>query len=147
MVTKVGMQEDFTTALKELIELDYDAIEAYEAAINRLKNENYKSVLNEFKRDHQRHIQELSDFLNDKNETFPTGPSSKSILTQGKVVLANLMGDNLILRAMRSNEIDTNTAYGRINNYENIPEELKESLKKGLQDEKRHLAWIEKTLG
>ena len=147
MVTKVGLQKDFIKALKDLIELDYDAVEAYEAAINRIENEEYKNSLKKFKGDHERHIQELSEFLKENKETPPTGPSAKSLLTQGKVVLANLMGDTAILRAMRSNEIDTNTAYERINNYEEISEEIRGPLKKGLQDEKRHLAWIETQLG
>lgn len=42
MVTLVGMQDDFGTTLKDLVELEYDAVEAYEAAINRLDNKEYK---------------------------------------------------------------------------------------------------------
>ena len=63
MVTIVGMQGDFASALKDLVELDYDAVEAYEAAINRLDDEEYKDVLKTFKEDHERHISELSDVL------------------------------------------------------------------------------------
>lgn len=44
MATLVGTQKNFADALKALIELDYDAIEAYKAAIDRLENENYKNV-------------------------------------------------------------------------------------------------------
>lgn len=146
MTTMVGLQTNFMSALKQLIELDYDAIEAYDAAINRLESENYKSVLKGFKADHQRHINEISKFLEDRQEVPPSGPTLKRVLTQGKVVLANLIGDKTILRAMRSNEIDTNTAYGRITNYEDTPSEIQEILKRGLLDEKRHLAWIEQTL-
>jgi hypothetical protein len=40
MVTRVGMQTEFIEAVKELIELDYDAIGAYEAAIIRLERQN-----------------------------------------------------------------------------------------------------------
>ena len=58
----------------------------------------------------------------------------------------NLMGDLTILRAMRTNEIDTTTAYGRINNYEDIPKEIRGILKQGLEDERRHLVWLEETL-
>ena len=43
MATLVGTQTKFVDALKELAELDHDAIEAYEAAINRLENEFYKT--------------------------------------------------------------------------------------------------------
>lgn len=146
MVTTVGLQMDFMSALKKLVELDYDAIEAYDAAINRLDNPEYKEVFTVFKQDHQRHIDSISEFLRQCHIPPPTGPSAKSILTQGKVVLANLVSDNTILRAMRSNEIDTNTAYGRINNYDSIPEEIQGTLKRGLMDEKKHLAWIEAVL-
>ncbi|KJV81801.1 hypothetical protein RHORCCE3_0998 [Rickettsia hoogstraalii str. RCCE3] len=36
MTTLVGIQNNFADAIKELIELDYDAIEAYKTAINRI---------------------------------------------------------------------------------------------------------------
>lgn len=146
MVTTVGLETDFITAIKDLIELDYDAIAAYEAAIERMDNETYKNKLNSFKQDHEKHIEGLSAFLQDKGKDGPTGPSVKSYLTQGKVVLANLIGDRTILIAMRSNEIDTNTAYERINNYEDMPQEIRETLKQGLEDERRHLAWLEEIL-
>lgn len=146
MVTTVGLQADFISALKGIIELDYDAIEAYEAAITRFENDSYRTVFKEFMNDHQRHVEEISQYLAKHNETPPTSPSSKSILTKGKVILANLIGDRSILYAMRDNEIDTNTAYRRLNNYEAIPEEIKVVLQKGLQDEKRHFAWIEEQL-
>ena len=37
----------------------------------------------------------------------------KAILTQGKVVLADMFGDSAILKAMKTNEDDTVTAYDR----------------------------------
>jgi ferritin-like metal-binding protein YciE len=137
---------DFKHNLKKLIELDYDAMEAYEVAISRLENPGYKSMFEEFKLDHQRHISEISKVLKLYNDTPPKGPSIKGLLTQGKVVLANLIGDRAILHAMRSNEIDLNVAYTRINNYEEAPETIKRTLKQGLQDERCHLTWIDEKL-
>ncbi|MBL0942527.1 MAG: DUF2383 domain-containing protein, partial [Alphaproteobacteria bacterium] len=75
MVTLVGTQEDFEVALKELLELDYDAVEAYEAAINRLENQEYKTQLNTFKNDHERHIKEISALLKKHNIAPTKGPS------------------------------------------------------------------------
>ena len=146
MTTRVGLEPDFMTAIKNLIELDYDAIAAYDAAIDRLDKEGFRKAFRDFRKDHEKHIEGLSAFLKSKEEVPPTGPSAKSYLTQGKVILANLMGDLTILKAMRTNEIDTTTAYGRINNYEDIPKEIRGILKQGLEDEKRHLAWLEETL-
>lgn len=147
MVTLVGTQTNFIDAIKELVELDYEAVEAYEAAVNRLEDEDYKHQLQEFKNDHHSHIFELSEALNKNNHTPPTGPSAKQFLTQGKVVLANLFGDKAILRAMRSNEVDTNTAYERIVTHKDIHPDFEAIVQKGLADEKRHKAWLEKTIG
>ena len=38
MVTMVGKQKSFIEAVKELVELDYDILGAYEAAIDKLEN-------------------------------------------------------------------------------------------------------------
>src|SRR5690606_437297 len=99
--------------LQDLIELDYDAIEAYEEAIKRLDNGGYKQKLEKFKADHERHTQNLAAPLRSMGEDVPTGPSAKRFLTRGKVVLADMAGDFAILKAMKSNEDDTNTAYER----------------------------------
>lgn len=145
MVTLVGTQTDFAEAIKELIELDFDAVEAYEAAIHRLDNQDYKDKLADFKKDHQRHTQELTQLLEKRNiSDIPTGPSAvKQWLTKGKVVLANIVGDAAVLAAMSSNEVDTNTAYERMNTREDVWEEAKSTLKRGLEDEKRHKTWLE----
>lgn len=143
MTTLVGKQHDFADALYELCELDYDSIEAYEAAINRLDSENLKAQLIEFKNDHQHHVDEISVLLSKHQAKVPQGPSNKQLLTQGKVVFANLFGDKAILKAMHSNEIDTNTAYERIVSHPGIWLDALEILLKGLQDEKRHKQWLE----
>lgn len=147
MVTFVGNQENFADALKELTELDYAAVEAYEAAIERLENPQYKKKLQEFKMDHERHIKELSDLLEKSNHEAPQGsPLGKELLTKGKVILANLAGDKAILNAMKSNEIDTNTAYERMNDRQDKWSDAKDILSRGLQDERTHKEWLEKTI-
>lgn len=146
MTTLVGTQNNFIDAIKELIELDYDAIEAYEAAINRISDEDYKGQLQIFKADHERHVKELNHLLSKHKEKEVTGPSSKQWLTKGKVVLANLVGDKAVLRAMHTNEEDTNTAYKRLNEHNNKWHDAEEILKQGLLDEQKHKRWIETQL-
>lgn len=147
MATLVGTQANFADALRELVELDYDAIEAYEAAINRLENESYKDKLDEFKKDHERHVKELNDILLAHGEKKVEGPDAKQWLAKGKVVLANMMGDESILQAMRTNEEDTNTAYEKLNNHESKWSDASDALRRGLEDEKRHKRWIEENGG
>lgn len=146
MVTLVGIQPDFIDALQALVELDFEAAEAYEAAIKRLENNNFKQQLAEFKSDHERHIKELSTLLRQERQPYPDGPSLKKILTKGKVILANLMGDKAILKAMCSNETDTNTAYERIILHKSMRPEFSDVLQRGLNDEKKHKAWLEQMI-
>lgn len=75
MVTLVGMQDDFGGALKDLVDLEYDTVETYEAAINRLESPKYREKFTSFKEDHQRHIKEVSSLLKAHNIDPPTSAS------------------------------------------------------------------------
>jgi rubrerythrin len=147
MVTFVGNQEFFLDALKELVELEYAAVEAYQAAIDRLKSPTYREKLKNFQRDHERHIKEVSDLLEKNNQIPPEGVViGKQLLTKGKVILANMVGDDTILRAIKSNEIDTNAAYERMNDREDIWPDARDIIKRGLRDERIHKEWLEATI-
>lgn len=146
MVTMVGLDSDFRDVVKSLIELDYDAIEAYRVAAERVENQQVKTQLAQFMNDHQRHTVELSGLLSAVGEKAPTGPDMKQILTKGKVYMADLFGDRAILMAMKTNEEDTNTAYERAFNHKGITPEAREIIERGYADERRHRAWIMDTI-
>ncbi len=133
--------------LRALIHLDFDAIEAYEAAIERLDHVGYKEQLREFLADHRRHTRELGDSVITLGGTPPTQGDVKRYLTKGKVVLATIAGDRAILRAMRSNEQQTNEAYERaLNELGAATLEVRRVIERGLGDERRHRAWLEAQL-
>lgn len=142
MTTTVGTESTLESLLEDLIQLDYDAADAYQAAIDRVENSSYRTALAEFKRDHLRHITELGDILSSMGRTPPKEGDMKALLTKGKVVIAGLMGDEAILQAMRTNEADTNTAYERGVNFKDLQANIREVLQHGLADERRHCEWI-----
>jgi rubrerythrin len=146
MATTIGNEDNLDTLLRHLVELDYDAIEAYEAAVQRLDNPAYKQTLERFCQDHINHTLNLSQVLRARGETPPDGPSAKRILTKGKVILADLMGDKAILKAMLSNEVDTNTAYDRATSNMSVPPETLEVLLLNHADEQKHKRWLESAL-
>ncbi len=144
MTTFVGMQSNFLDAIANLMELEYDAIEAYEVAIEKLSNQVYKDKLSEFLEDHKMHVEKLGVALRAHHVDPPEGPSmAKQWITKGKVIIANIFSDAAIMSAMLSNEIDTNTAYERINARDDKIEDILEIIKRGLEDERRHKAWLE----
>lgn len=144
MATRIGSEDNPVEMLEHLMALDFDAIEAYQAAIDRIDDEHYRLRLSEFKADHQRHVDELGPVIRQLGGTPPSGSGAKSILTQGKVFMANLGGDEAILRAMKTNEDDTNQAYEQA--LRKSPPEAKEILQRGREDERRHWEWIVATL-
>lgn len=146
MTTFTGMQTDFIAAVKDLVYLEHDAISAYEKAIEKIESEAYKIQLSSFRTDHHRHIQELTYFLTNAGEEVPQETDFKEWLTKGKVILATLIGDHAILQAMKSNEVDMNTAYERMVARKDKPEGIEAILESGLKDEIRHHAWFSETL-
>ena len=79
MVTTVGTETTIESLLEDLVQLDYDAVDAYEAAINRLQEARFRDRLREFKGDHLRHIAELGDILVEMGRTPPKEGDMKSL--------------------------------------------------------------------
>ena len=75
----------------------------------------------------------------------PTGGDLKQFLTTGKIVIADMMGDSAILKAMKTNEDDTVTAYERASRHPEAVPESKAFFMKAHADEERHRAWMEAT--
>lgn len=146
MTTMVGKEHTLIELLQDLITLDYDAIKAYEAAIKRLDNTSYQTKLREFCEEHRRHTTNLAPFLEKLGARVPHEADAKSVLTTGKVVLANMIGDHAIIRAMKTNEDDTNTAYERAVQHKEVTPEVRTVLQSNLEDERRHRQWMIATL-
>lgn len=131
--------------LNDLIALDYDAISAYQAAIERLENPGYRDQLNVFMQDHENHIAALSQLICQEGGAPVEKGDLKKILTQGSVYIAELAGDEGILKAMQLNEVMTNHRYEE-SVEEAFPEPVHGILQNGLADERRHKEWLEETL-
>jgi uncharacterized protein (TIGR02284 family) len=142
MATMTGKEEDVVRMLKNLIELDYDAVEAYQAAIARLEDRTSREALADFMNDHLRHTRDLSEVVHQMGAVPPKGGDFKRVLTKGKVVIGNIIGDRGVLMAMKSNEDDTNTAYERVAKRTDLSPELLALVQRNLADERRHRAWI-----
>jgi uncharacterized protein (TIGR02284 family) len=147
MATLVGTQKQIGDLLHQLIELDFDAIEAYRAAIARLEDGGDRAQLATFMADHERHVRDLTSIVVGMGQKAPAHADMKQVLTKGKVMLAALVGDRAVLRAMKTNEDDTNTAYERAFRRGDLPSNVRAVVEKNLADERRHRSWLEMRLG
>lgn len=143
MATTIGTESELIHLLKNLVRLDYDAVDAYQAAIDRLDDSLNREQFSKFMADHQRHIENVGMHLKNLGELPPEKGDIKSYLTQGKVMIGGLMGDNAIIKAMKTNEEDTNKAYSMALERTDISPEIRSTLEQNLADERTHKMWIE----
>ena len=146
MATMKDTETTVVDLLNSLIELDFDAIEAYKAAVDRVEVLSDRSQLAVFLQDHQRHVVNLTVLVRQLGGEPKEHGDIKQVLTKGKVVLGGLVGDKLVLEAMKTNEDDTNKAYERALEHPGLPSQVAITLEQNLGDERRHRAWIEKRL-
>ena len=143
MATTIGTEKTIEDLVRNLVLLEHDAIAAYETTIERLDDATAKQQIGEFLQDHKRHLAELDKMSAALGMEPPREGDAKQYLTTGKVALADLMGDGAILKAMKTNEDDTVTAYERASKHDDAIPESRAVFERAHQDELRHRAWME----
>lgn len=143
MTTQADPQREVLSLLEEVIDFEYDTIEAYKLAVNHLADEALRWRVESFLEDHVRHVESLTHEIISLGGTAPEGPDAKFLITTGKVFLGLLLGDRAILGAMRANEGDTNNLYERAASQLEIPSHLRRIFLQHLADERRHRDWFE----
>lgn len=129
--------------LNELIQLDIDAIQAYDQAISNVSETNVKQQLETFKADHHRHVTELSDEVRKVGGQPPEFKrDAKGFLMQGFTAIRSATGTEGALKAMRMNEKLTNRNYAEAVK-KNFPANIQSVVERNLADEQKHLSWIE----
>jgi len=138
--------EDFTPILKDLAQLDIDAISAYNHAIDAIDETSIAVQLQDFKQEHELHVEELGHLIRRYGDTPPAySRDMKGVFIAGMTKVAGVMGTTAVLKAMRINENLTNRRY-REALEKWMPKEVRELVKKNYGDEKRHLNLIEQLL-
>ncbi|MCC6553459.1 MAG: DUF2383 domain-containing protein [Polyangiaceae bacterium] len=138
------MAKDVISELNELIKLDLGAIKAYDQAIDACDHPTIKGTLETFKKDHERHVTDLSAQVVSLGGTVETEQGLMGRLIEGFTAVAS-RGDQSALFAMRGNEELTNKRYSSALG-EALPEGVRAVVEKNFEDEKRHLEWIKDAL-
>ena len=137
--------ESVIEKLSDLVELQFNSIETYEAAIEQIENLDYRAKLTEFLGEHERHLMALSDAIIEEGGTPPENGDYKQYLTKGPVLMSGVGGDKATLRAMLLNENLSNNLYENAND-EIFPGYIQLKLKQALGDVRHHRVWIESAI-
>lgn len=99
--------------LNDLIQLEYDTMAAYRAAIDRIDSVVVRRELAQFFSDHEAHTRTLASCVERYGGRPKTGGDLKQLWTRGRVILADLAGDEAVLSALGHIEAGMHRAYER----------------------------------
>ncbi|MEX0797941.1 MAG: demethoxyubiquinone hydroxylase family protein [Bacteriovoracaceae bacterium] len=141
------MDDKIIKKLEDLHQLDFDAVKAYEEAIERIKNPTIKNKLTEYKNDHLNHLQNLEELIVSKGGEKPDRKKDiKGYLIEGMTLIRSSMGDEQALKAMRQNEEITNKKYADALKELSSEPEVSKVLNHNYEDERKHLVFIKEAL-
>lgn len=139
-------KRDIIKTLESLAQLDMDAWHAYGQAIEKSEDIGVRHKLEKFRADHERHISELSEAIRKLGVEPPNfSRDFKGFLIEGWTVLRSVTGVQGVLAAMQTNEKLTNRKYAEAVKLD-LPSDLKTLVAANYQDEKEHLAYIQKQI-
>jgi rubrerythrin len=146
-----------TAELNDLLMLDHDAVQAYSLAIRLLDDPHYKRQVEEFRVDHQRHIDELSRLIRSRDGIplemphIPSGAFKLAVQGIGAGAGAAALGrtradrDRAVLLAFKANERQVRDKYRRAARAPH-PADITSVLARAADDEARHYEWALETL-
>jgi rubrerythrin len=130
--------------LNDLLQLEHDALPAYQIAIAGLRNPAQRDRLLAFRDDHRRHVDELTALIQAHGGVPLRLPHLPTGIFKLLVQMAGLPGgDRAILLAFKANEWQSQEKYGRraAEDTGHAPE-LAAFLRRAAEDEARHYAWV-----
>ncbi|MEX2584109.1 MAG: ferritin-like domain-containing protein [Gemmatimonadota bacterium] len=143
--TKSG---EVISGLNDLLQLDHDAIGAYDIAVEQLENREHALQIEGFKRDHERHIRELNDLILELGGAPTNEPHATAPLKQAIQRVAKGGGDTALLTAWRANELQVMTKY---DSYAQKAlfwgPAAKRVVDQNALDEERHYSWVVGLMG
>lgn len=136
------------TAVQRLIQLEHDMVKAYDSASANCERRDTVTMLSEFRKDHVQHTENLGAVLDNFDEDVPDGPDVYRWLTQGRVVLANLVGlEYDLLVALNDNAEMVENAYREALTLEDLDAAMQKTLQANLDDIVRHRSWLTERCG
>jgi len=135
--------QEVLDGLNDLLQLDHDAIAAYDVAIAKLEDRDHADQIAGYRRDHERHVRELNELVarlggTPANHPHATGPFKTALQSLG-----GLAGDKGLLMAFRTNELAVRTKYDAYASRAMLwPPDVKRTIDGAALDEERHYAWV-----
>ena len=135
-------EKDLIKAMSNLVQLDIDAVTAYDQAIKEIDDPIIRERLLNFQDDHRKHISGLSEEIRKLGKQPPEGSMDfKGYVIEAFAAIRSFTGLKGALKSMRTTEEITNRYYSEVVSWE-APDTVKELLRSYFSEEKIHLDYI-----
>jgi hypothetical protein len=126
--------------LNDLLQLDQDALSAYELAIRELDSPRLKQELEAHRADHERHIQELERHLERIGGMKMPLPHLTGVFKLAVQAVVAAASDRKVLLAFKANEMQVRDKYMRAAESD-LPIDIRDTVSRAAADEQRHYEW------
>ncbi|MFO7965922.1 MAG: ferritin-like domain-containing protein [Desulfobacterales bacterium] len=128
--------------LDKLIQLDIDTVYIYDRTLDAFEDRVIKERISRFRENHKQHVERLASEMQALGGTPPDfSRDLKGHVITAFTALGTLTGMKGALKALKITEDITNRVYGEAVSSD-VPDELKDMLRKHFSDEKIHLDYI-----
>jgi len=132
--------------LSSLIRLDIDAVQSYDAVVGKVNEQDIRETLEQFKENHNRHIESLSGIVKRLGGTPPSrGPDIKGLFFEGIALVRSLGGTEGVLRGLQPGEKTADKAYEEAMG-ENYPADIKAAIEVNFMDQQRQARYLENAI-
>ena len=138
--------KDMVKRLSSLVQLDIDAAHSYGQAIDEIDVPGIRQQVAQFRDDHLRHINELSEVIRNYGETPPEySRDIKGFVLEGFTAIRSLTGTEGALKALHTNEKITNRMYADARTWD-LLSDAKNTVEINYSDEQRHIRYLEEAI-
>jgi hypothetical protein len=139
-------RNDLLKKLQELAQVDIDIVHTYNRVLNEISDEIVHSRLTAFRDNHINHLTALMEEIESIGGEPPKLTKDfKGYVIEAFAVLSTAAGMKSALKVLKAAETISYEYYGQIIS-KDIPDILKERLRKYFSDEKIHLEYIDNNL-
>jgi uncharacterized protein (TIGR02284 family) len=139
-------EKNLIEALSNLVQLDIDAVYAYDQALKEIDDAIIKDRLLKFQNDHRNHITGLSKQIEELGGQPPENSRDiKGYVIEAFTAIRSFTGLKGALKAIKTTEEITNRYYGEVVSWK-APSAAKEVLRTYFSEEKVHLDYITSNL-
>jgi hypothetical protein len=138
-------EEVLVNNLKQLLQIDTDAIKAYEQALWHLDQQGIYEVLNQFREEYTFQVEKLSLVLSKLGIQPPKFEAIKGYFTEGFIAIDNFASMQDILEMMKSNEELITDFYTHASAWD-VPAEVEAIIQDILHKGQKHLEFINQAI-